>query len=464
MKIFVTRAGEKLSEDVAKIVGIEAGTKSAVNIVAFLIEGGVIKPDELRQAEEEARRLAERLDTSRPVIISGRGPHWLYAVFTHNLHFFPIVATWEPRKKVGIIVEAPTAEVLGMGITVDGKIVDVEMGAKGVPVVRVADVGKKSILHFEVKGDRFLEPKAMREIEYPEVPTDKPLVIEGPMPIWMGQRLVAQYVHKVPALAVYDPRLKSGVVVAVHAEGYTVGELLQVTSEEIEKAVSARKTRVIGILGDPNSGKSVFLHLLNDVLRSKGYVTLTQEADITAPTQHWSLYSPEVRKELKKHMTPEERLKWIVESLKSVKESGAVDFVLADIGGGRPDLGQRITRENLAILQYVDGVVIVSRNESGQIGEWIRELRMYKPDIKVYGIVESKLTGMPFVSRDGYGVAVYLDRTAYRENKIPEGTKKVAETIAERIVSDEHVKAIQLEPRTVLEKLRQKQQSALQEA
>jgi len=225
-----------------------------------------------------------------------------------------------------------------------------------------------------------------------------------------------------------------------HSPGYRPGDVIPVPPEELQSLLQRRGgTKVIGVLGDPNSGKSVFLHLLNDELRRRGFTTLTQEADVTAPTQHWSLYAPEVRRELKRHMEPEERLRWIVESLRGARESGAVDFVLADLGGGRPDLGQRVTRENLAILQYVDGVVLVSRNDEDQIRRWLEELSALKPDVKVYAVLESSLTKPPeFDLAEGVGVAHKLDRALYAQGAITEGTRKVVEGVAERVVKDVH--------------------------
>ena len=116
---------------------------------------------------------------------------------------------------------------------------------------------------------------------------------------------------------------------------------------------------------------------------------------------------------------------------------------MADIGGGRPDLGQRITRENLSILQHVDGVIIVSRNDEGQIMKWIEEMKTYTPDIKIYSILESRLEGTP-VFRNGYGRVVGLDRELYRKKEIPEGTIEVVRGVVERVVLDKYVKPVDI--------------------
>ena len=463
LKIYVTKAGEPVSQGVASIYGIESGVTSGVNLVGFVIEGGVIEPKELKEVDEMARDLSSKLDTTKPVIISGRGPHWLYAVLVHNLHFASVLATWEPRVKKGRIVEAPTKELLGKAIDISGSISDISLGANPSATVKVVyrELQDKNLLHLEVVGDKFVEPSVLRRLELPDVNPAKPLIIEGAIPIWLGQAVAAHYLHRVPAVAFYDPRLGGGVVAATHTSDVGVGELIPLTQEEVQKALAKRQTKVVGILGDPNSGKSVFLHLLNDELRRMGLVTLTQEADLTAPTQHWSLFAPEIRKELKKVMSPEERLQWTVNSLRQARESGTVDIVLADIGGGRPDLGQRVTRENMAILQYVDGVVIVSRNDRNNIEAWLRELKTYLPHMKVYAVLESVLEGEATV-KGMYGIVTHLDRALYAENRVPEKTRHVAREVAKRILEDQHRRAEEIDVDAVskkLQELKEEQQS-----
>ena len=442
---YPVKAGDEIPENVAQIMGFpeKAGQKAGVNILAFLIEGGVMKPEDLKEVAKTLRKVAQRLDTTMPVIVGGRGPLYLYAMIVHELHYFPMVATYEPRKKVGIVVVAPSKEDLGSGLTVEGTLTEVFLGGKGKIVLSAGKVDGKAVVHVEIVGDVFAEPSELRKLVYPEVPSSDVLIIEGKMPVWLASHLAAVYAHSAKAAAVYDPRLNGGVVFATHDEMYELGEVVPLTKEELQKITKPRQTKIIAVLGDPNSGKSVFLHLLEDALRKMGATTLMQEADLMAATQKWSLCAPEARKTLKKFMNIEERLRWVIESLKKEKEAGVVDVVLADVGGGRPDLGQRITRENMAILSLVDGVVIVSRNDKGQINAWIEELKTYLPNMKVYAVLESRLKGVPYIV-GGQGVVVGLDRTAYCEGKIPEGTVKVAARVAERILKDEYTIAEKL--------------------
>lgn len=64
-------------------------------------------PDDLAQV-----RLPNEVTgrTNEGLIISGRGPVWLYAHLTHLAHIFPWVATYEPRLHGGVVVESHVSQ------------------------------------------------------------------------------------------------------------------------------------------------------------------------------------------------------------------------------------------------------------------------------------------------------------------------------------------------------------------
>ena len=84
---------------------------------------------------------------------------------------------------------------------------------------------KYTIVNIEL--DRPISPDVLKEINPPEVPLHKGVILSGRGPIWLYGALVHHY-HPTPWVAVYDPRLNGGVVVASHTPGVNVGDKIEV--------------------------------------------------------------------------------------------------------------------------------------------------------------------------------------------------------------------------------------------
>jgi len=78
--------------------------KNNQQVLVFDIEGGVAEPAEL------AGLKLPNLNSKKGVIISGRGPVWLYGYLVHECHAHPFVATHDPRLGA-IVVESHTKEL-----------------------------------------------------------------------------------------------------------------------------------------------------------------------------------------------------------------------------------------------------------------------------------------------------------------------------------------------------------------
>lgn len=67
--------------------------KENYTVVVFDLadQGGVIEPHQL------ADIIPPIVNTQKGVVISGRGPVWLYATLVHHYHPTPWVATYDPR-------------------------------------------------------------------------------------------------------------------------------------------------------------------------------------------------------------------------------------------------------------------------------------------------------------------------------------------------------------------------------
>lgn len=78
-------------------------------IVDFAIEGGVCEPADL------ASITPPDVDGTKGVVISGRGPVWLYAALAHHYHVTAWVATFDPRLSGAVVTSrhSPSAPAVG---------------------------------------------------------------------------------------------------------------------------------------------------------------------------------------------------------------------------------------------------------------------------------------------------------------------------------------------------------------
>jgi CRISPR-associated protein Csx3 len=186
----------------------------AVQLLEFEIEGGLMEPGEL------ASLAPPRVDPSKPLVISGRGPQWLYQFLVHEYHFCRLLATFEPRLGKGVVVESPSASEVGMAVDpATGALSEEKLGSGGGFAVDLLKLGELQLAYVRVEGS-FPEPLAMREFDWQrlrsEVDPTRPAVFYGLAPIWLGARVAAVLSNMVPWYGVYDPRLGCAVVVARH--------------------------------------------------------------------------------------------------------------------------------------------------------------------------------------------------------------------------------------------------------
>jgi len=189
----------------------------AVQLLEFGIEGGLMEPGELAQVTPP------KVEPSKPLVISGRGPQWLYQFLVHEYHFCRMLATFEPRLGKGVVVESPSANEVGMAIDLEtGALSEEKLGSGGSFAVDLLKLGELQIAYVKVEGV-FPEPLAMRGFDWlklrSEVDPTKPAVFYGLAPIWLGARIAAVLSNTVPWYGVYDPRLGCIVVVARHTPG-----------------------------------------------------------------------------------------------------------------------------------------------------------------------------------------------------------------------------------------------------
>lgn len=166
--------------------------------------------------------------------------------------------------------------------------------------------------------------------------------------------------------------------------------------------------KIIGILGDPNSGKSVFSKTLGNVLRkySGKKSVWTYDCDAAAPTSDWYIYGLQraksqedadiktnARKAVKQKWTEDLEMK-ISQYMKTVKSN--LDFIVADFPGGRHDeeknIHERIpTKARAEMLKNCDCFIIIGRSDVPErISDWKMALNEYNLADRVVAEVISK--------------------------------------------------------------------------
>lgn len=191
--------------------------------------------------------------------------------------------------------------------------------------------------------------------------------------------------------------------------------------------------KAIGVLGDPNTGKSVLTYLLYRDFVRKGVNVFRQEGDPASPTPPWYLETvcreraDELRRQIKTgwcHTSAE----WVRRSIEGLKRG--FNIVLVDLGGGRPPK-ERVTDELKHILSTVDYVIILCQkgDEKCRIG-WRKELSEKAPHVKVLFECESSLSDESYVNDKC--LLGSLDRSIAHDP--PEHLRRAIDRLTDKIV------------------------------
>ena len=93
--------------------------------------------------------------------------------------------------------------------------------------VHSTDRESYEFLEFKLEGPiepndlQYIAPRILQERKGRPV-----LILSGRGPIWLYGALIHETVHVVKVLAVWDPKLSAAVVIASHAKGWKVGDLI----------------------------------------------------------------------------------------------------------------------------------------------------------------------------------------------------------------------------------------------
>lgn len=81
------------------IIKIKTKEKDEYTIVHFELEENIV-PENLRDL------IPPKVNPTKGVILSGRGPIWLYCYLTHYYHPTKFIATYDPRLGGAVIIES----------------------------------------------------------------------------------------------------------------------------------------------------------------------------------------------------------------------------------------------------------------------------------------------------------------------------------------------------------------------
>ena len=185
-----------------------------VQLLEFTIDG-VLQPNDLQNIQPV------KIDPSKPLVLSGRGPQWLYAFLAHQYHFTRILSTFEPRAGMGVVVSSTTEKDVGMGLDLEtGEIREIKLDADGRIDICLVRLGTFQLLRAELIDGSFAEPSELSRINWRDLrraidPT-KPIIVYVMAPVWTPAKISVEFSNLPPWIGVYDPRLESSIVIAKH--------------------------------------------------------------------------------------------------------------------------------------------------------------------------------------------------------------------------------------------------------
>lgn len=210
----------------------------------------------------------------------------------------------------------------------------------------------------------------------------KKIVIVGKMPTWLAAAFAISAKSKGwETIAYLMPRFDGAVVLFPHLK-------IEAPLPELQK-----RGAVIGVVGDPNSGKSVFAELLEQAGVSVGIDIWRYDCDYAAPTPNWYLYMMkngrneegcEWRQLYKRKWVPGAE-KELVSDLQNIRKY--INVTIADLPGGRHEknLAQRIPPGREILFHEVDLFIIVAKHQDGfdSGNAWRNELKRIGMESKI---------------------------------------------------------------------------------
>jgi len=363
----------------------------------------------------------ERLDVSpdmalgKGLRVGGRGSSWMYAA----------AGAAAAAAGADLIVEAP--QIRGGLQAPRGGDCSIIKG-DWLDQIRPADGSARLILHFRPTGPESIPESnavagGLRALAAHASRGMQDVVLTGRGPTWGYAVLAAGAVDgAAERVLVFSPVDHVPIVCWSHSERGSLREPHAWLLDALGYGRAARPGLTVGVIGDPNSGKSVFSMLLERKLATAGR-SFRYDCDRASPTPYWFLRmqaaatddpSPrELRAAVKQTWSPEME-RSIAATLHRLRTYYPV--TIADLPGGNHKITppNRIPPGREVIMREIDRFVLVARDERAVAG-WRESLAVHGLVSRIVAIVETtdpqgSLTLAPHPGRAGEWRITGLDR------------------------------------------------------
>ncbi|MBV9615090.1 MAG: hypothetical protein JO011_21390 [Ktedonobacteraceae bacterium] len=202
LALFTSHSSEELRREYFNIAPAKV-----INLNTLL---QVLSPHAERWEPEMIQQLLSMLPCHTPLAIYGRGTNWLYGAlveysFPQPFYQFDPRLGWvtPPRLTIG------TATTEAVSIT-------------------LREDSIATVLSARLVND-YLDYADADQLSFPALPTEKGIILNGKLPLWLVTALVHLYntVVGVPWVACYSPQLESAVVVASRVTTHPPGDLVR---------------------------------------------------------------------------------------------------------------------------------------------------------------------------------------------------------------------------------------------
>lgn len=370
----------------------------------------------------------------RWVFLQGRGPLWLYLAVTMKASSAGCgVAIRDLNKGAeGYVVVEPGFNKVSRGTCfVDACVPHILRPAtRGSTRVQLSSERRGEMLLIKVeRGGKMLSScviamlgKMFRRTSY-DTKGVKVIVLDGSMPTWLAAAMAKKSGDWLSDATICITSSSPAGAVVVRP-GYRRAEKL---GDVLSYKTSGQNSVVYGIIGDPNSGKSVFSIKLYRELQ-KLCNAFRIDADVCAPTNEWGVSeSGKIARNLQKRKWNDRRD--VPSLVKRIEENIMIsgrDILIVDLPGGihSKNMKIRIPPLRRPLYKQIDNYIIVQKNDAIEVA-WKNEILAVNPYAKFPFVILSRME-MLRPQSGKYAVAPLLRETI---SSADPGIKRLAKKI-----------------------------------